>query len=34
MRNEKKEKDNSNITVIYALFATVIGLAVTLLAYM
>lgn len=34
MRDEKKEKEHSNITVMYALFATVIGLAVTLLAYM
>lgn len=29
-----KEKENSNATLMYALFATVAGVAVTLLAYM
>ncbi len=34
MRNKEKEKENSNVTIMYALLATVAGLAVTLLAYM
>ncbi len=34
MQHNKKDKEDSPVTIIYALLATIAGIAVALLAYM